>query len=140
MIRKIEYNDFNKSFMDLINTFTRTPNTTSYDEFCNYINKIRQQNSEIYVIEEDNKIISTIKIFIEQKIHNNFKTVGHIEDLVTHLEYRKRGLARSLLNHAINECKLYNVYKIILSTNIENINFYLNNGFKNKGVECCLYV
>ena len=36
MIRKIEYNDFNKGFMDLINTFTRTPNTTSYDEFCNY--------------------------------------------------------------------------------------------------------
>lgn len=139
-IRKITYNDYNLNYMNLINVFTKEPLECSYDIFCKYLDIIRTQNSEIYVIEDDNKIVSTIKCIIEQKLHNNFKCVGHIEDLVTLPEYRNKGLASKLLTYAINECKKHNIYKIILSTNENNLPFYIKNGFIKKGTECCMYI
>jgi glucosamine-phosphate N-acetyltransferase len=139
IIRKLEYNDYYKGYLELINTFTRYPENKDYDEFCSIVDKIINQNSYIFVIEDNNKIISSVKYIVEQKLHNNFKCVLHIEDLVTHIEYRKKGLASKLLKYAIDLAKMYNCYKIILCSNPENRVFYLNNGFIEKGSEFAKY-
>lgn len=136
-IRKLEYNDYYKGYLDLINIFTRYPENKSYTDFCTILDRIASQNSHIFVIEQDGIIVSSIKILIEQKLHNNFKSVLHIEDLVTHKDYRKLGLASKLINHVINS--KYNCYKIVLCSNIENEYFYLKQKFIKKGSEFCLY-
>jgi predicted GNAT family N-acyltransferase len=139
-IRKIEYNDYYKGYFELINTFTRYPENKSYSEFCIILDIIHSQNSHIFVIEKDNKIISSIKCIIEQKLHNNFKCVLHIEDLVTDVNYRKRGLASNLLKYVIDLGKRNNCYKIILCSNAENEEFYLKQKFIKKGIEFSLYL
>ncbi len=139
-IRKLEYNDYYKGYMELINTFTRYPENKSYLEFCEILDKITIQNGYIYVIEQDNKIVSSIKCFVEQKLHNNFKCVLHIEDLVTCLDYRKKGLASKLLDYTLVKAKDFNCYKIVLCSNPENKEFYLKNGFIEKGVEFSMYL
>ena len=53
MIRRIEYTDFYKSYMDLINIFTKYPVSITYEQFCKELDKIQQQDSSIFVIEKD---------------------------------------------------------------------------------------
>jgi ribosomal protein S18 acetylase RimI-like enzyme len=139
-IRKLEYSDYYKNYLNLVNTFTRYPEDKSYDEFCNILDIINNNNSHIFVIECDNKIISSIKCIIEQKLHNKFKCVLHIEDLVTHCDYRKKGIATILLNYSIEFAQKYNCYKIVLCSNPDNSKFYLNNGFIEKGIEFSKYL
>lgn len=139
-IRKLEYNDYNKGFLDLVNIFTRNPEKKTYEQFCVILDKITSQGSSIFVIEVDNIIVSSIKCMIEQKLHNNFKCVLHIEDLVTHPNYRKKGYASKLLDYALNYAKEFNCYKIILCSNPENKNFYINYGFIEKGTEFSKYL
>ena len=139
-IRKLEYNDYYKDYMDLINSFTRSPESKTYDEICMTLDKINSHNSHIFVIEHNNKIISSIKCLIEQKLHNNFKCVLHIEDIVTHTDYRKKGLATKLLEYSLDLAKDFNCYKIILCSNPENYNFYLHKGFIQKGTEFTKYL
>lgn len=140
MIRLIEYLDYYKSYMDIINTFTGSVEEISYDNFCKAVDSIRNQNAYIYVIEEDNIIIGTIKVIIEYKLHNNLRSVAHIEDVVVHKDYRKRGLGTLLIEHAKEVSNSYNCYKIILSCNMNNIEFYKNRGFIEKGSEMTIYL
>lgn len=140
MIRHISVADYDKGYMDLINTFTRHPSSTSYNEFKEAIARIYTQNAEIYVIEEKGKIVSSIHLFFEQKLHNNFKSVCHIEDLVTDKSYRFRGFASSLLQHAVQRAAEKNCYKVILSSNPDTVPFYEKNGFLLKGSELCKYL
>jgi glucosamine-phosphate N-acetyltransferase len=140
IIRKLHYNDYYKGYLDLINTFTRNSETNTFEDFCKIVDIIVSQNSFIYVIEDNSQIISSIKIIIEQKIHNNFKCVMHIEDLVTHTNYRKKGLASLLLKYVINLAQELNCYKIVLCSNPENEEFYIKQHFIRKGTEFSLYV
>lgn len=126
--------------MDLIHTFTRAPQEATYDEFKDALAKVYTQNAEIYVIERDEKIVSTIHLLFEQKLHNNFKSVCHIEDLVTDPAYRSCGFASSLLRHALKRAAEKNCYKVILCSNPDTAQFYLRNGFQEKGSELCVYI
>jgi len=140
MIRQLEYSDYYKSYMNLINTFTRSIEEISYNKFCKSIDSIYNQNAYIYVIEEDNNIIGTIKIMIEYKLHNNLRPVAHIEDVVVHKSYRNRGLGKLLIDHAKEISNNNNCYKIVLSCNKENIEFYKRSGFIEKGSEMTIYI
>ena len=140
MIRFLEENDYNKGFLELINVFTRNPTIISFQDFSSAYERIQQQGGRIYVIEQDNRIVSTLKLFFEQKLHNNLAFVGHIEDVATHVEYRGQGLASSLIRHAIEEAKQKGCYKIILCANENNHPFYTGLGFQKKGTEFCIYV
>ena len=140
MIREIEKNDYHKGYMNLVNVFTKTPIMKTYDEFCKIVDIITLQNSKIYVIEKDGLIVSTLKIIIEQKLHNNFACVAHIEDVVTYPDYRGKGYASQLIEYAKNIGIENNCYKIVLCCNDNNISYYEKCGFIQKGEEMCLYL
>jgi glucosamine-phosphate N-acetyltransferase len=140
MIRSIEYQDFYKSYMELINTFTRKPTVITYDLFCKELDKIRQQNAYIFVIEKNEIIIGTLKVIIEHKLHNNLRPVGHIEDVVVHELYRKQGLGTLFIEHAKRVCADHNCYKIVLACNKDNIDFYKHSNFIEKGAEMTIYL
>ena len=129
MIRHIEETDYYKGYLPLINIFTRSPQEKSFEEFKEMIQKVYSQNAEIYVIEVDGKIVSSLHLLFEYKLHNNFKLVCHIEDVVTAPQYRKNGYASVLLEHAVQRAIEKNSYKIVLTCNEENTQFYQKNGF-----------
>jgi GNAT superfamily N-acetyltransferase len=140
MIRRIEYTDFYKSYMDLINTFTKHPVAITYEQFCKELDKIQQQNTSIFVIEKDGIIVGTLKVVIEHKLHNNFRPVGHIEDVVIHASYRRQGFGTMLIANAKQICIENNCYKITLACNKDNIDFYKCNEFIEKGTEMTIYL
>lgn len=138
-IRQLEDSDYYRGYMDLINTFTRNPLPVSYDEFCKVREAITQQGGILFVALDGNHIVGTLKLVIEQKLHNNLKSVAHLEDIVTLPTLRKSGIASQLIEHSLNECKSHNCYKIVLSCNRELVEFYKHKGFIEKGSEMTIY-
>ena len=139
-IRLMEEADYHRGFMDLINVFTRTPTHISYEEFCKAYTDIKQQNGVIFVAVKDDTMIGTIKLLIERKLHNNLRSVGHIEDLTTHPDFRNMGTASQLIQVATDYCKSVNCYKIVLTCNKEYTDFYVKRGFIIKGTEMSSYI
>jgi glucosamine-phosphate N-acetyltransferase len=90
--------------------------------------------SNIYVAYTNNKIVGTITLLVEPKIIHNAGKVGHIEDVVVHTKYRKKGIGKLLIDHVKIVAKEKECYKIILDCDEHNIGFYEKSGFKTKGV------
>jgi len=139
-IRLIEYNDYYKKYMDLINYFTKKVNELTYINFCETLDLIRKQNSIIVVIEYKNIIIATCKLIIEQKLHNNLKKMGHIEDVIVDKDFKGKHIGNLLLNECFKIGKENNCYKIVLNCNKDIIDFYKKNNMVVKGTEMCIYL
>ncbi len=139
-IRLLETDDYHKGYMNLINFFTRHPEPITFDTFKETLGKITQNGSKIFVIEENSNIVATLTCMIEQKLHNNCKKVGHIEDLVVEEQSRKKGYASALIQKAIEVCKTESCYKVVLQTNQHNVVVYEKNGFQQKGIEMTKYL
>jgi glucosamine-phosphate N-acetyltransferase len=138
-VRQLQEDDFHKEYMSLINIFTRNPQEVSFETFTNALSLMNARGSYVFVIEEDKRIVASMTLLIEQKLHNNCKKVGHIEDLVVHSEYRRRGFASELISFAVDLCFRANCYKVVLNTNAENVALYEKNGFVQKGIEMTKY-
>ena len=81
-------------------------------------------------------------IFIEQKRIEGFGMFFEVDNfldlysLFVSPMYRKRGIATTIIDYAVNHCKKENLIKIVLEVNEKNtkaINFYISNGFTKKG-------
>lgn len=87
----------------------------------------------IYVVNYEDRIVGTASILIENKLIHNMGMVGHIEDVVIDVNYRKLGLASLLMNKLIETAKNNGCYKIILEASDDVCPFYESLGFKWQG-------
>ena len=134
IFRNIEYDDFEKGYIDLMYEFTNYNYQITRDEFINFIDT--HDNYRIVVIysEIEKRIIGAGTIIIVHKIHNN--PIGQIEDVIISEKYRKNGLGKQVIEKLIDIGKNeFKCYKIILNCLEKNIKFYENCGFIEVGVE-----
>jgi len=96
-------------------------------------------NQIILLLEDNNKILGTGTIILEQKLFNQQKYVGHIEDVIIKKEYQGKGYGKILLEKIIDYCKKLNCYKVILNCDKNLEGFYSKCGFINKNIEMSLY-
>lgn len=94
------------------------------DNFKRQIIKI-PDNINIFVIMDNNIVIGTGTIIIEQKIIHGFGKIGHIEDIVIDKNYQGKGIGKKLINFLLNFAKENNCYKTILGCEDEKLNFYI---------------
>jgi glucosamine-phosphate N-acetyltransferase len=104
------------------------------NSFDNY----KKENSKIYILKSvsNKNIIATGKILIEQKMHNNFSNMGHIEDIVVDENYRKFGLGKYIINKLTEYGFENDCYKIVLCCNDNNDKFYINCDYKKRNRIC----
>lgn len=84
---------------------------------------------------EKETIISTCYLVIIQNLSVGGRSIGFIENVVTHSDYRKKGIGRKVINKAIDLCKKNNCYKVILQSGIKREDahkFYRKIGFNDK--------
>lgn len=75
-------------------------------KFLDYYYSVKTLENEIYVIEEDNKIVSMLHLNPYQiRIGNEVYQTHYIVAVATDEKYRKRGYMASLLNHAMKVMK-----------------------------------
>lgn len=138
-IRKLDIQDYYKNYFNLLQELTFAENTTfnNWEKRMNDINENKYHN--IFVIEENEKIIASITLIIELKLIRNLGNVSHIEDVVVSKNYRNNGLAKKLIEYCLDYSKKENCYKVILNCNENLIHFYEKFGFQNKNKEMSLY-
>ena len=101
----------------------------------------KDENMYLLVAEEDGKVVSSVQMAIIEGLTHNVRPFAVIENVVTHADYRNRGLASSLLEKASEIARERRCYKVFLETgsNKEStLNFYKNNGFAIDEKHSCL--
>lgn len=96
---------------------------------------------QIHVLEEkeSGSIVGTGTLFIEDKFLRNYGKVGHIEDIVVHMDYRGYGLGKIMVDHLTKQSKFAGCYKCILDCSDENVGFYEKCGYVKKGAQMGAY-
>ena len=93
---------------------------------------IEDPNHHLIVNEIDDKIVSSCVCVIIPNLTRNVRPYAFVENVVTHADYRGRGLARECLNYAKEISEKENCYKMMLlnsSKKSETLRFYENSGY-----------
>ena len=133
----------------------RLLNKDDYDQFINLINDFRvtnftlhdfekllvsQKQVEIYVLDNDNKLIGAGTLLYEKKFIHNISLYAHIEDIIIKNEYQGKGYGKILITNLINICKVKECFKILLDCQTNLIPFYEKCGFIDKGHQMVIYL
>lgn len=89
-------------------------------------------NLNYIVINIDGRIVSSCTLTVIKNLTRNARPYGLIENVVTHPNYRKRGLGTKVLHKAIEICRENNCYKVMLLTSSKEeftLKFYEKAGF-----------
>ena len=81
---------------------------------------------------EDNKLISSCFIAIIPNLTNQGKSIGYIENVITDVNYRRKGVGKKLMQKAIEIAQENNCCKIFLESGISRVEahkFYKSIGF-----------
>ena len=137
--RNLQKNDFNLGYLDLLSQLTEVnKNNISFEKFSNFIDKL-SENHKIIIIINNNKIIATGTLLIENKIIHSISKVGHIEDIVVDSNSKGLGIGKQIVNYLTNLAKENNCYKVILNCNDHNIGFYQKCGYQKKETQMVKY-
>lgn len=132
MIREITRNDF-EGLMKLYTQLHDNPipeMTSNLLELWNRI--IDDYDHHIIVAEVDGKIVSSCVCVIIPNLTHNQQSYAFVENVITDVEYRKKGFATACLKYAKEIAFKENCYKLMLLTGSKNestLQFYEQAGY-----------
>jgi glucosamine-phosphate N-acetyltransferase len=137
----IEYEQYNvkSQYIHLLSYLTSTYDLT-IEEFNKKIQAISKMGLIIVCILREPtgiRLLGSGTIIIEPKIIHGGKSVGHIEDVVVHPDYRNQGIAQTILDKLIDYSR-DDCYKVILNCNPNMEQFYNRAGFEKKCIQMAL--
>ena len=130
IIREVEEDDLKNGFLESLD-FLRKASDIDKNKAKEILKKIKQNpNHIIHVAVDDNKIVGSTTLFIEQKFIHDGGLVGHIEDVVVRKDYEGKGIGIKLVTSMLERAKEKNCYKTILDCKDSLKPFYEKMGFK----------
>lgn len=141
-IRRLEVSDFSRGVLNTLTALT-TVGDVSQLQFENIVTKwdalTLLNGSKIYnpivIINDQDEVVATGMLFIEEKLIHNGGTIGHIEDIAVRKDQQGKSLGKILIQKLVHVGKDSGVYKIILDCDPKNVGFYEKCGFSEAGVE-----
>ena len=135
IIRKIKDSDF-PQLMELY-THLHEKEIPEKDERVSAVweSILSDKNHHIIVAETEGKIISSCVCVIIPNLTRNLRPYAFVENVVTHADYRGKGIATACLNYARDIAKSENCYKLMLLTGSKNentLNFYRRAGYNSE--------
>ena len=132
MIRLLEDKDY-RDYVELINQLSKIGEVTQHDfEYFVAIQHLLPSTYRFFIYEIEGKVVGCLTTLVENKLSRRSL---HIEDVVTHSDFRGKGIASELIEHAKNYAIENKCYKIILDCSNENVAFYNKVGFLETGVQ-----
>jgi N-acetylglutamate synthase-like GNAT family acetyltransferase len=95
-------------------------------------NIINDVNHHLIVCEVDGLLVASCVCVIIPNLTRNVRPYAFVENVVTHVEYRKKGYTTACLNYAKQIAVQKHCYKMMLLTGSKEestLNFYRNAGF-----------
>jgi GNAT superfamily N-acetyltransferase len=92
------------------------------DDFINEITaktvweNIKNQDIKYFVAKENGKIIASCYICIIPNLTRGGKSIGFIENMITNVKYRRKGIGKTVMENAIQYAKEQNCYKVLLQS------------------------
>ena len=131
-IREIEESDLEKGFLETLD-FLRNASGLDKNKAKKILQKIKQNPDHIiHIAIDDEKIVGSVTLFIEQKFIHDGGFVGHIEDVVVRKDYEGKGIGIRLVTSMLERAKEKNCYKTILDCKDNVKQFYERIGFKHE--------
>lgn len=82
-------------------------------------------------LELDDRLVSSCTLTITPNLTRGARPYGQIENVVTHTDYRRRGLGAALIRHALGMAWERDCYKVMLLTGRGDVHgFYEQCGFR----------
>lgn len=100
------------------------------------LKQISSQDGHLFVaIDTTGMTVGTATALIEQKLIHEGGLVGHIEDVATRQGHEGRGIASTLVKHALAYAGERGCYKAILDCDERLVSFYQRAGMHRSGVQ-----
>ena len=135
MIREINTEDF-EGLMTLYMQLHDNPMPEKTNEIMALWNQIiEDDNHHIIVAKEDGKIVASCVCVIIPNLTHGQRPYAFVENVITDVNYRKRGLATACLNYAKEIALKENCYKLMLLTGSKEestLHFYEQAGYNRK--------
>ena len=71
---------------------------------------------DIFVAETDGQLVATCTLILVPNLTRGGRPYAFIENVVTHADYRQRGIGTGLLKHILDHCWERDCYKVMLLT------------------------
>ena len=123
--------DLNKGFVESLGALS--PVDLNEENLRKIHLKRCQPHILTYIAVENEKIIGTATLIIEQKFIHGGGKVGHIEDVAVQKDCQLKGVGKNLIEFLVEQAKSKGCYKVILDCNDENVGFYEKCGFYKNG-------
>ena len=136
VVRELEERDLSNGFIETL-SYLRKVGNISEASIKEIFRKLKMNpDTKIFVaVNKDGKIIGATTLLIEQKFIHEGGLVGHIEDVVTHKDFRKIGVGSSLIEASLDFARNAGCYKVILDCSEENVPFYKKLGFERRSIQ-----
>lgn len=84
----------------------------------------------IFLLEQDGVACASCYLNVIENLTRQARPYGVIENVITHTDHRKQGLAKAVLKHALTAAWAAGCYKVMLLTGVpELVSFYEKCGF-----------
>ena len=94
------------------------------------LEKVLDKNTYIFVAENDDEVIGSLSLYIQNKFIHNGSCVGSIEEVVIREKFHGKNIGSLLVDQAVKKCEELGCYKVILYCYDNVISFYKRNGFE----------
>lgn len=125
VIEEVKNSELEQVFSLLQQHWTLDNYSLFYHSYC----RIKENQSRIYVVKDEEKIIGCCMLHLQYKLIRNGCKAGFIEEVIVDNQYRKKGVGEELIRFVIEEAKKVGCYKVTLSCFDELISFYTKCGF-----------
>lgn len=129
--RMADKNDLSQ-IMELYKQLLPDEEQISKNEAEKIWDQMDHNNIKYFVAAENNRIVSACYLAIIPNLTRGGRSNGFIENVITHEDYRKKGIGKNVINQAIEYGKRHGCYKIVLLssyTRKESHAFYESCGF-----------
>ena len=135
MVREVNENELSKLLELYLHLHEK-----SIPEMTEHLNKtwksiIQDANHHIIVKVVDGRIVSSCVCVIIPNLTRNIRPYAFVENVVTHPDFRKKGLASACLDYAKELAQKENCYKLMLLTGSKEestLRFYERAGYNSK--------
>jgi glucosamine-phosphate N-acetyltransferase len=129
IVRKITESDLDKGFLESLDSLRKT-STIDRKKAKKILQKINQNPDHvIFVATQNDQIIGSTTLLIEQKFIHDGGKVGHIEDVVVSKEFQSKGVGAIIIQTVLEYAKNQGCYKTILDCDDAVKPFYEKLGF-----------